>query len=1259
MLKREDGRCEFRELLEQYVVGDLDPLQIPRVEEHLRTCEACRKEVEFIRAFAAGLRALESQGGGYHLSGEKLAQLASEPEHMDAAERAEAEEHIRCCSPCRETLKFLKSLDRRLEDEVQDLKQDYPASDVVGGCEPARQMRGWTPGWLRVLSHRPAVLVGVAAACVAIIAIGLHSAHVRLPGTGGPGGHAGARFAQVPAWQGLMEQAGQLAAAGKSDSANVLADRAVAAGLAQYAKSKKTVPVRLYRDGVGHTYYFPSVADAGKLYEAARSVKERAIGADSPEVAAVLMDLGSVYLQNRRTEDARASFERALAIRRQALPPGDPDIARSAGALAEAHFWMKDSAGAEALYRQSLEMLEKSLGPNHPDVAIALIGVGKSIGNQWRHAEAEPYYKQALEIRRVALSADDPDFSDALMRLGNLYKQLARYSEAEGLFAEAVAVRKKALDPTDQDIAQSLDHVAEICMRQGRYAEAEKPYAEALEIRKAGLGPNHPDVGASYHYLGNVCMALGRYNEAESYYRRGLRLREKLGQNHPDVATSLTDVAMVDERNLNFKEAEKLIRRALNIREKTLGESHPGVPNPGVAMSLEDLADLSVREGKYAEAELLYAKAISVWEQSMGPDHPAVASALEGVSRLYRLDGNGQLAIESAKRAATMRYENLAQNAESLTEEEALVYAQFMRQSVGNYLTCLLDAGAMRRTGQVTSRAQVGPASAGQVGQPQLAEAADLILRTKGQVFDEIFERQQRVVLSADPAIQSLAASVTSARSRLAGLLFEGASQDTTSYRVRVDSLRQRLAGMETELAQRSADVARAQVYKNISTSRVAADLPKGATLVEFVRFDYVPAVSDTTIPHYLAVALGSDDKPVIVDLGEAAKIDALVAQYQGHMNEIESAIEDGRMAAPTQASEDAYKPIAAALYVAVWRPIEPYTNPGGLVLVAPDGPLNRIAFAALSDETGKYVIEGRPIHYLASGRDLVRLEDHPKPGVGLLALGDPDYSAPVAMRLEKIGPPVGPTQGSRVQLAAITRNARSACAGELNLPPVESLSGTRDEIERVASAWAKYMLGPEAVYFGAGASEERFKADAPGKRVIHLATHGFFFGDSCRPPAGAGPEVVGENPLLLSGLLLAGANLRGAGSEAPGADDGILTAYEISSMNLEGTQMVVLSACGTGLGKAQAGEGVYGLRRAFEMAGARTVVSTLWDVPDGSVAGITTADLVAGLYTRKGEPLPEAIRQIQLGEIKRLRQKGLPDHPYSWAAFVATGDWR
>jgi CHAT domain-containing protein len=223
----------------------------------------------------------------------------------------------------------------------------------------------------------------------------------------------------------------------------------------------------------------------------------------------------------------------------------------------------------------------------------------------------------------------------------------------------------------------------------------------------------------------------------------------------------------------------------------------------------------------------------------------------------------------------------------------------------------------------------------------------------------------------------------------------------------------------------------------------------------------------------------------------------------------------------------------------------------------------------------------------------------------------------------------------------------------------VVRLPATRNEVEQISVFWRQNRSDSVLCFLGKEASEDNLKMNAPGNRVIHIATHGFFNPAVCQPEEWSSEpgEYSGhfeENPLLQSGLLLAGSNLHGEMADSLGVDDGILTAEEVSMLNLMGVEWVVLSACGSGLGEVETGEGVYGLRRAFQMAGARTVIGSLWSVSDRS-----SAEFMISLYKASDQPLYERIHQYQKAQIEKLRTHGYSDHPYQWAAFIATGDWR
>jgi CHAT domain-containing protein len=365
-------------------------------------------------------------------------------------------------------------------------------------------------------------------------------------------------------------------------------------------------------------------------------------------------------------------------------------------------------------------------------------------------------------------------------------------------------------------------------------------------------------------------------------------------------------------------------------------------------------------------------------------------------------------------------------------------------------------------------------------------------------------------------------------------------------------------------------------------------------------------------------------------------------------------------------------------------------------VFVVPDGSLHLVNFAALPSAEGGVLLESGPLlHHVSAERDLVPEAPDVKAKGELLVLGGANFDE--TKLFAALAPPSGdgPARSpasdtadaqltARLDAAAASpdaatmfRGERAAC-GDLESIRFEALPGTLREAREVASLWRETAARREddsgvSSLTGSRADETTLKRVIAGHRVVHLATHGFFLGSSCvsaldgsrgigglaeTSVASDGPTVLpreAENPLRLSGLALAGANHRE--QAGPDEDDGILTAEEIGALDLSDVEWAVLSACDTGVGDVRAGEGVFGLRRAFRIAGARTLILSLWSVDDESTREWMTALYAARLGARLSTA--ESVREASLTVLRHRRESGESTHPFYWAAFVAAGDWR
>jgi CHAT domain-containing protein/Tfp pilus assembly protein PilF len=1016
--------------------------------------------------------------------------------------------------------------------------------------------------------------------------------------------------------------------------------------------------------------YQTKYIEAEPLYERALAIRERILGPSHPDVAISLENMAILYENQDKYAEPESLYQRSLVIREKTLGSDHPDVARSLRYLAHLHAKQGKYELADSLYQRSLILMEKTFGPKHLEVATILNNLAVLYRLWGKYAEAEHHCKRALTIMESALGAEHLDVATGLITLADICALRGQYDESEKLYQRSLGIREKVMGQESHGVATCFNNLADLYRVQGKYADAERlsqksltileklqgtdnldfanflntlaviyslqgKYAESetLHHRSLGIyehivGPEHPYVSNSLNNLVSLTISMGKYPEAESLCSKSLAIEEKLlGAEHPNVAYSCNNLAFIYIVQRKYSQAEPLCLRSLAIHEKVLGADHMDV-----ASSLYILAYLYRVQGHFAEADALLKRTLAVQEQTLGPEHPDVSSTLGEIAKLDRLQAHPLLSLNRSSNAPAIRERHFLQNANALSESDALDFYNGTRIAAANYLSCFFACDSLAPSDHL--------------------QAVSVILKTKGQIADLQYQRLKSQIEEPDSATLKLFKTLRQNQFLLSTLYVSGPDKDDTTgaYKWKLDSLSALTKRLESDLALQSMSFAENVFSHDVTYEKIASLTPTNSVLVEYLKYYYLQLNPDSNISHYVVAISEKGADPHILDLGEALPIDNLIEQYQKHFMKIAD-----QKSAPSRIQMDEYKTIAKKLYDAVVRPINNHFAGKEVIFVAPDGALNLVSFAGLIDDDGKYLIEKFSFHYLSTGRDILRLNDSIKSGVDLLAIGDPDYNATVDARLG-MNDNAAYASVDPVDLYA-SRNIRSGC-GYLSELVVDPLPSTRKEVEAIVKRWNDDKRGKAAVYLGPQASEDNFKAESKGKRIIHLSTHGYFLEGYCSPKQGAvrfGNETgfIGENPLLLSGLLFAGANLHGEGADSAGTDDGILSAYEVSSLDLHGTELVVLSACESGLGEVMDGEGVYGLRRSFQLAGARTVISSLWPVYDK-----TTAQMMGNLYNSTGSPLFERMRSMQLEEIKKLRAAGLQDHPFLWAAFVASGGW-
>lgn len=949
------------------------------------------------------------------------------------------------------------------------------------------------------------------------------------------------------------------------------------------------------------------------MLERAQRIKENVYGANYPDTVRTLVNLAILYQETGDYITARQRYERALAIC-EGFSSAD---LRTLNVLTGVSIVLSelggDFAGSARLNERLLALTERTYGPTDPRLRVPLQNLAGDRRDLGDYAGAKPLAERSLAIAERAFGPKHPEVARSLYTLAVIFAGLGDYAEAMRLFERATQINEEVLRPSNPESARASWFIPDLIPLSGYGADDIDVFERVLASRERNGGLRDPRTAESLSRLAAVLSSPDDFKRTRPLFERALDAQEKfLGPDHPEVAASATNLAYVLSRIGDYEAARPLYERALTNSEHSLGPDHPKV-----ATALVNLARLYMSTGNYDEAAPLLARALAIQVKGLGPEHPDIAVTLSSQAELMAHMGNTVEAFAIAARAEELVREHLRLTVRTLPERQALAYA--------SSLPLALDL--------MVQLASTRPGDGGMV-----TSAWNAVIGGRAVVLDEIAARNRAATAREAPDV-ALAESLAATRQRLAALAIRGIRNDSPdNYRQLLEQARTDKDRAERALAENSAIFREDQSKSRILLPAVADALPAGSALVGFVRYRRQDAEA------YLAFVLrAGGGMTVVVPLGGAATIDALVSQWRQQIRQ--EAMAAGR---DSKRGEAAYRRVADELRQVIWDPLLTHVSKASRVFIVPDGALHLLSFAALPTGTTEYLIETGPsIHYLSAERDLVSAATSPTAGNGLVALGAPAFDE---------------FSSTSVASAASFRGTRSGC-GDFQSMRFDPLPASLKEVDEVVSLWNKAHQtdGVPVRLVGTAASESAFKSAAAGHRILHLATHGFFLGSRCgsalspSTSSSGTSKVARENPLLLSGLILAGANRRNEASTDQ--DDGVLTAEEVAALNLSGVEWAVLSGCDTGVGEVRAGEGVFGLRRAFQVAGAKSVIMSLWPVEDQ-----TTSRWMSKLYEgrlMKKLATTDAVNEASLALLHGQRAKGLSTHPFYWTGFVAAGDWR
>lgn len=820
-------------------------------------------------------------------------------------------------------------------------------------------------------------------------------------------------------------------------------------------------------------------------------------------------------------------------------------------------------------------------------------------------AVAEKRFSAAKQMYEESNLTEDLGYLKTISSQGLLYATMGRFTQAEGYTTGALDLRKRMFGEDDIGIASSLNNMGVLHYNQGRYNECEKTLASALSI----IAGNQLKSSMPYSIvLNNQAMlfqAIGRFEAAENALKEAIdvaeRLQSKKSKNHLKF---LSNLALLYQQMGKYSEAESIY----------LGmETRLGKTNPDYASMLGNQAALYMSMKKEDKVEGLLKNAAAIYKSNFGEEAPAYAKVISDLGNFYRIKARYPDALPLLEKALVIREKTLGKNHPHYVQsQEDLaifhwknndaakaygLYRELMGKSlefINTYFPPMSEAEKTKYWEILSPRFQrfYNFALEASPAIPDLVkDLFDYQIATKALLLNSTNKVKQSIFSSGDGLMIKDYMTWMDQKEQLARL-YAYSKNELKAQKINLDSIERATNAMEKKLSERSRDFSEGYNAARISHAQIRDLLGENEAVVEIIRLRKFDQVF-THDARYIALILKKGQQiPLMKVLENGQHLETRYAKF--YRNAIQQKIEDGY-------SYDQY-----------WSAIETELQNKKVIYFSPDGVYNQINLNTLKKPGADFVINRYDLTILGNSKDLIALKNRKTvaPAKNATLLGFPDYE----------GPALTPLPGTKIEIDGI--------AGVLKTAGYQLNVLTQD---KATEGKLKSVKAPE---------------------LLHIATHGYFLEDveTAGAAFGINLENANDNPLLRSGLMLAGAAKTVSGATAPNLasnDNGILTAYEAMNLNLEGTQLIVLSACETGLGEVKAGEGVYGLQRAFLVAGADALIMSLWKVDDTA-----TQQLMKSFYANwiKLRNKQKAFKQAQLQLMTKYRE------PYYWGAFVMMG---
>ncbi len=845
-----------------------------------------------------------------------------------------------------------------------------------------------------------------------------------------------------------------------------------------------------------------------------------------------------------------------------------------------------------SFYRRDFDLSDEESARLNLQMGESAFAMGRYVYAEKRFTAAAGFFEKAYMLR-------DPGYMKTISNTGLLYATMGRYSQAESFTSKALEMRETTLGPKDMGVAASYNNYAVLHYNLGQYSESEKEFEKALSV----LNANKQQVSLqSAIILNNQAMlyqCLGRYDNAEKNMQQVLDMGEQNGSKSKNKLRFFSNLALLYQQMGKYDKAEAIYTK---MQGKILDKGTPEFAN-----LLNNLAVLFLVMNKHDRIEQMLQNSAEIYKKNFGENSPAYAKVIADLGNFYRYKDRIAEAKPLLEQALQIREQVLgvehpvfAQSQEDLAilywktkdyDKAYELYHKVMERSldfVNRYFPPMSESEKTKYWDLLSPRFQrfynfaIETAA---TNKNVLQDMFEYRLATKGLLLNSTRKISQGILSSGNEQLIKNYAEWIDQKETLTKL-YAFSKEDLQEQGINIDSLERATNAMEKRLSESSKDFSNFFFTSKTSLQEVQNKLKGDEALIEIIRVrDFDKVFTDNSKYVALVVMKGSSQpKMIVFDKG----LEMETKNFKVYRRSMQSKINDEQS------------------YNFYWAPLEAEVKGKKKIYVSLDGVYNEVNLNTLKKAGGDYLINQYDFVLLGNPRDLLsNSEESNSAAKKATLIGFPDYG-----------------KGQIVQLP-----------------------DTKVEVDGINKV-LKTLGYQVSEYTEKNATETNLKS-ASHLTILHIATHGYFLKDVEHTswPIGVHADNAKDNVLLRSGLMLTGASdADKVRADLDSTDNGIITSYEAMNLDLKGTELVVLSACETGLGEVKAGEGVYGLQRAFLVAGAKAIIMSLWKVD-----GDATQQLMNNFYDNflKTKDKQKAFKQAQLQLMTKYKQ------PYYWGAFV------